>query len=376
MKIFNKLKNIILKNSVIEEDILTGIDIDVNRMYVDEDVANDLDKKLTETNVCINNEKSKYKEIVNNLTTVQKINNMSDEDKKELQRLSSLYSECIISKQTVQKKIQSVETAAPTYLEKYSKEIPKSIYDIKEYEEKQRLINSDLHYLEGEKIDLQYQFKRLKSALMFIKFFTIFILFTIAIVTLILTTMFFVYNKQILTVGIISMVITIFLVLWIYIFRRYIIHELKKNQVLQKRAIELLNKTKIKYYNNKQLLDFQYKKYRVNSSEMLDFRWSNYKQNMSNKKQFKNINNNLESTLSQLEQFLKKNGLNNQEYIFEQIDCFSSKEGLLALLQALEKRKVDTLKEINDLDSSYVLLEKMLDDIKDNKELFSQSNYN
>jgi hypothetical protein len=64
--------------------------------------------------------------------------------------------------------------------------------------------------------------------------------------------------------------------LWGFVFRRYCIHEIKKNQLLYERALKLINKVKIKFVHNQQLLEFQYKKYKVNSSEVLELRYENY----------------------------------------------------------------------------------------------------
>lgn len=367
MGFIDKFKNLLIKNTKVDEDLLSGIDIDVENMYVDKEVAIKLEKRYGQIKSEKEDKIKVYKQVVSDLAIVQKIEALPKEFKRELEKHAAIYSKSLVHKSDVQKKIKELSNTAPTYLEKHQGDIPKAIKIIKEYEEKQRLVTNDLNHLEGEKIELNYQSIRLNKAFKFLKNTMIFMLFAFSIAVLILTTLFFVYDHNILTMAIITMTSAIFFGIWTYVFRRYLIHELKKNQLLQKRAIELINKTKIKYVNNQQLLDYEYKKYKVNSSEMLELRWDNYKDNINNKKQYKSISNNMITTLQEIEKLLRKNSIDNDNYVIEKIDYFSSKKGRVSLAQSLEEEKNNISEEIKRLGLESDTIEKMLENINNNK---------
>lgn len=362
MGLLAKLKKIFQKRSRIEVEILQGIDIE--HMFTSPQVAQEIRTKVQENIAKQKGLLPTYEQTTNDLTLVQKIDQLPSEELSELETLTKLYSETLLEKDSFQRTLQN-ESSVPKYLEKYKDEIPRVITQLKEHEKRQNIIKNDLDILEGEKGDINFRDTRAKFAVSFLRTFLVFLIFAAAILALIFTTLFFVYHVNIFIPSIIIMVVFSFTVLWIFVFRRYLIHEIKKNQRLQKRQIELNNKTKIKYVNIQQFLDYEYKKYQVNSSEMLELRWENYQQHAKNEKRFKRISSNVATMMQDVDRLLKRNNIDGGSYVTDRIDYFTSKKGRKMLLNAIEIERHNIKASIDHTDNEILILSRLLEEIMD-----------
>lgn len=362
MKLWNRLKMIFSKRARVEEETFRGIDLE--HMFTSPKVAEDIRARVQEIIDKKKNLMPQYEKATNELTLVQRIDQLPKEEINDLEVLATLYSETLMEKDTFQKVIQNQSTV-PKYLEKYKNEIPKVIKQLKEHEKRQNMIKNDLNILEGEKGEINFRSTRSQFALNFLRLALIITLIASAIVALILTTMFFVYNSNVFIPSIITVVLILFIILWIFVFRRYLIYDLKKNAKLQKRLTELNNKTKIKYVNVQQFLDYEHKKYQVNSSEMLELRWENYQQHAKNEARFKRVSNNVSTMLQDINRLLIRNNINADTYVTDHIDYFTSKKGRTMLQNALEIERQDIKKAIDQCENDILVLSRLLEEIMD-----------
>jgi hypothetical protein len=341
--------------------MLSGIDVEA--LLEDPNAKETVFKKLDEVKLNKGSVTPKYVVITDHLATVQKINDMPKKELIELESLSKLYSNTLIKKDYYKEQVNN-ENKEITYLSAYKDEIPRAIKNLKEHEDNQRLVKRDLDYLEGEKGDIYYRNNRFKKALIFIKYFLIGLAVVAAIAAFILVTMASIYNYDIFLPALIMIVILLFFGLWIYIFRRYVVHELKKNSLLQKRLVSLMNKTKIKYVNNQQFIDYEYEKYRVNSSEMLQLRWENFQNNEKNKNKFRKVSNNITTLVQDIEGIFPSSTGIDSEFVIEYIDYFISKKSRKTLQGNLEQEKKQLKEEIEKLDREEHMLSELLKKIK------------
>lgn len=372
VNLYEKIMNKFIKNKNYETEILTGIDLE----HLDNpDSVKELRNKIVELYYEKREIKPVYEKVIHQLTLVQKIDVFPKQEIEAFEKLARLHSETLIQKENFQNILRN-QNDEPMYLEHYKEEIPKTIENMKEHEQKQRIVKRDLDYLEGEKGSLHYNESRYKKAVSIIRIILIASVFIAAIASLILSTMYFIYAWDIFIPSLVVIVILIFLGMWLYIFRRYLVHELKKNQMLQKRAIELENKTKIKYVRNQQFLDYEYKKYRVNSSEMLQLRWDNYKKNQENKDRFRSISNNISALITDLELLLERNAIEDYDYVFENVDYFVSKRARHLLKKSLETKRTLAIKDINRIDKQIDVLFKILQRVDDSIQVEDIINFN
>jgi hypothetical protein len=332
LKLFDKIRLFLDKKNHIEESVVGGIDIDLEQLYEDPEIAIQVQQRYIKTMDDIEKHKEKYKSVVNEITTMQRIELMSGRGKAELEKLCKVYSETLVKKGEFKDKIHGQGIRTVDYLEQYEDQMDKIIEMMKGHEKNQSMVKQDLAYLESEKSELLYQSSRLKSAYKFVRHAFIVVAMLTAFAALILTIFFFVNKRPILLEAMISMVAIIVATVWVYIFRRYLVYEISKNQKMMKRTIELTNKTKIKFINNQSVIDFQCKKYRIDSSEMLELRWENYKNRMHAERQYKNISNSIAAMMSDIEDLLEKNGIGEVDFILDHMDYFATGKGRKILL--------------------------------------------
>lgn len=329
----------------IEEDVLVGIDIDLEGLYDDPNVAVEVQQRYMSAIKQIDLIRPKYKLVVEQITLLQRIEMLSSRAKQELEKLCLIYSETLVKKGEFREKIktQKATTNRGAYLEQYEDNMEKIIEMMEGHEEHQRIVKQDLAYLESEKSELLYQNRRLKKAYTFVKSAFVVVALLTAIAAFVLSIMYFVNNLPILTPAMIAMVAVIGATVWVYVFRRYLRFELNKNQKLMKRAIELINKTKIKYINNQKVIDYQCGKYKVDSSEMLRLRWENYNNKVLAERQYVNISNSIAAMITDIEDLLHKNGINDNGFVLDYMDYFTSKKGRKILLQRLNEKKEELM---------------------------------
>lgn len=335
------------KSNSVDKAVLSGLDIDIDHLYDDPEVAAEIQNRYIENIKRLDTIKPKYRQYVDYVAILQRIEMLTPKVKGDIEKLCQIYSETLVQKNAFRDQIQRTEKSKTEYLEKYEDNLQDIMKMMKGHEENQRLVKQDLAYLEAEKSELTYHKDRYTSAYGFIKSAFIIVASVSALAALILSTMHFVYNRQILLPALIIMVAVIIATVWVYVFRRYLVFELNKNQKLIKRAIEITNKTKIKYINNQKVLDYQYRKYKVDSSEMLELRYENYREKISAKNQYRNISNSIAAMMSDIEDVLIDNGVEDDGLVLDHLDYFVSKQGRKLLMSKLLERRNDLKSEFD-----------------------------
>lgn len=326
-----------------DTQILSGLDIDLDSLQDDPEAAIELQNRYIDNVKRLDIMKPKYRGYVDHVALLERLEMLPGKVKKDLEKMCQIYSETLVQKSEYRDQIRVDDEGTNDYLEKYEESLDGIIQMMKEHEDNQRLVKQDLGYLEGEMTELAYQNTRYKSALAFVKTAYIVIAFGAAIAALILSTLFFVNDQSILVPAMITMVAVIVGTVWVYVFRRYLMHEITKNSKLVKRAVELTNKTKIKYINNQKVLDYQYRKYHVDSSEMLALRWENYRAKVTARNQYRNISNSIAAMITDIEDLLFKSGIEDEGLVLDHLDYFVSGQGRKLLMKKLIERR-DELK--------------------------------
>ncbi len=97
-RIWDKLLLTLKSRSFIEEKVLEGIDIDIDGLYEDPSIAVNLQQRYLHAIKQVDMLKPKYKEVVNHITLVQRIEMLSTRAKQELEKLCQIYSETLVKK--------------------------------------------------------------------------------------------------------------------------------------------------------------------------------------------------------------------------------------------------------------------------------------
>lgn len=356
---FRKILDFLLKlhRQGYEEELISGIDLEQvmkspNRIQL-------IQEKIQENQMQEKGAKAEYDKIMDEYICIDRISRLEKETKKHLQKLCRQYSEILVQKDEAERKLSESKMKQED-MGSFVKDIPKAIKILQEHEEHQQKVKRDLSILEGEKTELQYQFKNLQRAIVFLRYFMIILAIISFLAGSFIAVSMVRYGKDIFTATLIFIIIVFFLFLWIFVFRRYCIHELKKNQIMQERVIKLLNKTKIKFVRNQQLLDFEYEKYRVNDSKVLQMRYDNYMEVKAEARNHESIQGTMRSLIGDIDRILVRLQLDQTDFLLRNADYFATSKGLNTLMAQYAEKKEELLTELKLRAHEKILLEKAL----------------
>jgi|ASRN01.1.fsa_nt_gi hypothetical protein len=357
-KIIQKIGNLKARFKPYEEELLLGMDIET---LLKDPYKNDKIKVLlAENDAKLQGLSEEYHTQMNNFIIVERVR-MSDIGTKDtIQSLCKQLSELKVSvKEAEEKNVQAKSRENP-HIRSVSKDIAKAIKVLKEHETNQNMVKKDLDILEGEKQSLLFHFTNLRRALSFLKYFMLLLVFITLIVGIVLSTLLIVYNRNVFLPSLISIVTISFLFLWGFVFRRYCVHEIEKNQRLQERAVKLINKTKLKFIRNQQLLDFEYEKYQVNSSEVLELRYEHYLDAQQQQRNYDHINRTIRNLSMDIEDTMNKIQIENASFVIKNAEYFATDKGIDRLYEKHHEHRERLQKELKKLEHEKEVLENLL----------------
>ena len=154
-------------------------------------------------------------------------------------------------------------------LDKLEDEAHAAIENIEEAEEQQRIFEHDLSHLQGEKNYLEQERESLIKRLAFIQKFTIGMMAVFGVVAASLVVLRIVKSVDVFPALIIVTSLVMLSSAMLFALRKRMSYELAMNFKKQKKAVGMLNKKGVVYAHYTNFLDYEYKKFKVNSADML-----------------------------------------------------------------------------------------------------------
>ena len=199
--------------------------------------------------------KKEYEVVTAYLADIQKIDLLPERAKKSVDDMARKLLALNQERQKMQKITPKITIAQRLALEPYEDTILEEIHKMEEQENYLQIINSDIRHLESEKASLDFELrevmerdilgkKMLKTAGVFIAVFLIF-LFVVQEMT----------EKNVQLPFVFTIAFGILVIAYFYFSNRKNQYEIKVAELKMNRAIQLLNKVRIKYVNCTNLLD-------------------------------------------------------------------------------------------------------------------------
>lgn len=271
--------------------------------------------------------KVEYQAVTSYLTDIQKIDQIPAEDREQLNDAARK----IITFTRERSKYQSSTVRITDYqfvnIGKYEEIIPSELEKMKEYETYQETVEKDMSYLEREKDALYNKRGDLEDKQHYLKKITT----TISILVITLFIVLYLLQNAFQADMQIPFILTIVMALGctLYVLYQSSVNKKESKRAERKlnRAIQLLNKVKIKYINNRNALDYNYQKYMVKSYEEFYYLWELYLKTKEEEKRYRQNTELLEQYNRQLTQELKSYELTDPEiWIYQAIAIIDNKE--------------------------------------------------
>ncbi|MBR2186798.1 MAG: hypothetical protein IJ857_05630 [Lachnospiraceae bacterium] len=233
-------------------------------------------EQMIEADKEIERSKMEYRLVTEYLTDIEVIEALPEDSKRNLSRIADRINTLSLQSQAKAKNLGRISEERYRILSRYETEIPDDIRNMQKNEEFKELVRQDLQKLEGEKAVSEYKINETRSTMKNMKTM-VFITFLFAVLlVLLLSFLQFVLMMHAEPGFLLTAFIASGALIFEYISYTRAKRELSRSERYMNAVISELNKVKIRFVNTSNLLEYEYRKYRVNASDELSFQWDTY----------------------------------------------------------------------------------------------------
>lgn len=253
-----------------------------------------------------------YNNITEHFKDIELFENAPDVLKQQIAYLAEKVDNLTVDRRIVKSGEAKLSNNAYHRMETYEEEIPKMIEYIASEEEYYDALKNDLRMLEGEQMSLRMEARSLKKRQINIRQSCIIMLACFAIVYCVfLVATIASENQMNILVFFIVTVIGAAMALGSFALMRYTRREVAVTEIKLNKATNLLNKTKIKFVNTSNVLDYEYTKFRVNDADELSRKYQCYLEMKAEQQEILRMTASLNEAENDLLGKLNKLGMND-----------------------------------------------------------------
>ncbi|MCR5756263.1 MAG: hypothetical protein K6G30_15800 [Acetatifactor sp.] len=233
--------------------------------------------------------KGEYSLVTAYLTDMEEIEALPAEDRQQINDIAHRLDVLENERNRYRDRKNPMDDAEYMRIRKQETEIEEGISKLKEEEHYAELVKQDLRRLNGERHAYEYRRGELDAHKANLRGMAIIFLVALGMCILLLAILQFgfqmdTYIGDLIAVMAAAIAITVLCVKYIDADKEQTSVELSINKLIQ-----LQNKVKIRYVNNKNLLDYLHIKYQTDSASKLEKQWERYLQEKEERKQFVEI---------------------------------------------------------------------------------------
>ena len=275
--------------------------------------------------------RTEYALVTNYLTDIERMENMSETDKKTMNDAAANILTLEKTRSDFLKTKNRISDSQYAQMQQLEDEIPRAIKRLEKNESSLDVINKDLRYLEGEKVQFDIDGEYAKSRQRVFRVYAVLLVVFFAVVVAVCT----------LIGALLSAVAGSFVLLT---YQSYS-DEVKSAAASKNKAVALENRVKIKYVSIKNAVDYTYEKYHVKNSKEFVYNYEQYLLAVKDKERFRRTNEDLEYNSKKLVSVLSKNDfydarvwLNYTNAIVDHKEMVEQKHELIVRRQKLRGR--------------------------------------
>lgn len=294
------------------------------------------------------NAKIEYQAVSDYLSDVQKVDWMETKERKLLNDAANKLLQLTKEKERYQKR--EITTSNPCFrsIRMHEGQMMDELKQMRENEDYRKLIKNDMRQLEAEKAALRYEYDSLPAKQRELKKITI----VMAAIVLSLFVLFFALEQGLQQNMKLPFIMTVVMAAGIVTYVFYeAYHNRYERSALEKklnRAIQLLNKVKIKYINNTSTLDYSYSKYNVKSSMELEYLMKEYSRAKEAERTYESNRDRFVHYRDKILDLLTFHEVQDAEIWLHQLTVLVNKEEFAEMKDSLEARKQRLVDRMND----------------------------
>lgn len=292
-----------------------------------------------------------YSDVTEYFTDIQKIEQAPDNIKENIENLARRVNDLSVDRRISKTNHNRLSTSAYHRMEKYENEIPRGFQYIKKQESYYETVKRDMRILEGEQLGFRLEARMLAKRQLKIKTFSLasIIGLIVAFVVFLFALSFINEDEYVvfyISVALIGAIIAVGLfALQKYTERQVLLTEIKLNK-----TSNLLNKTKIKYINAANTLDYEYGKYRIKNSYELEKKYQAYIEMKEEQKKALSMTSTLNDAQQELESVLNTLSLFDTHVWIGQVKALYNPKEMVEVRHELttQRQKLRNLIEYNE----------------------------
>lgn len=213
-------------------------------------------------------------------------------------------------------------------MDMYADEIPEKLKVMEEQERYLMLVKNDMRQIEGEKGSIIFEKDEAVKKKKFLIKFSCFCIAALILISIILIIVGNNTGKSMLLPFLVMSFIACVYIAYFVVSVKACDDTVGKNEKMMGRAVDLLNRVKIKYVNTVNALDYTYEKYGCNSHQELNYLWQGYRREKEEEKKFKKNTGLLAACQESLSDALKEAGFKLPNMWPHQADLLIDKAAL------------------------------------------------
>ena len=281
-----------------------------------------------------------YEAVLSYLTDIQMLDELPLEQRREAEEFAGNIIRLNEERIHFQEKEQEgISPARFLQMERYEKEVEASLKTLKEQEQYREIINRDVRNLEGEKGVIAYEREEAQKQLQFFKKLSIALVLIVCAIFIGLMYLMQHFEVTLMIPVLVTGTLALALAAYIITAVRKLRHIVAVAEAKNNRAIQLLNKVKIKYVNCTNLLDYLYEKFHVNNAQELHYHWQEYMRIVEEERRFKKTAESIDFYTEEIIRELKKNGISDAAVWGYQIEALVDPKEMVEVRHRLNVRR-------------------------------------
>lgn len=307
-----------------------------------------------------------YEAVLSYLTDIQMLDELPPEQRREAEEFAGniirLNEERIHFQEKEQEGISPVRFLQ---MERYEKEVEASLKTLKEQEQYREIINRDVRNLEGEKGVIAYEREEAQKQLQFFKKLSIALVLIVCAIFIGLMYLMQHFEVTLMIPVLVTGTLALALAAYIITAVRNLRHIVAVAEAKNNRAIQLLNKVKIKLVACVGAIDYVYEKYGVNSSRELEYIWEQYYKAKVKRAEYRKNTELLERYNAALVECLQRLGLKDAEVWVYQPEAIVDAREMVEVRHHVNERRRKVKERVDSAAKGFELAEKELKEFKE-----------
>ncbi len=280
-----------------------------------------------------------YGSVTSHLTDIEELERLPEEFGLEIRETAERLHQLEIAQTDYRRKKDRLSEEEFSRMEQMAEDAEEGIRKLKEAENYQRLVKSDLRKLNGEKHAYQYRLEELEGELKNYAGIAMICFITMGICLLVLVILQFALEFD-TKLGYVLVVCAVALVM-LRLFLKHNDGQKEMEQVSRdlNRLILLQNTVKIRYVNNKNLLDYLCMKFHVRNAGELETLWNRYQEEKKEREQMEQASRDFVYYQKELLRLLRCSRVKDTSIWLHQIPAILDRREMVELRHNLNSRR-------------------------------------